>query len=112
MKDYAESFYKSKAWQKTRDAYAKSVGNLCERCLAHGYYTPGEIVHHKIHITPQTIKDPNIALNFDNLQLLCRKCHSDIHTGNVKRYKVDGFGRVIEWYDFEPGEISPVVLKN
>ena len=107
MKAYAESFYKSQAWQNTRDAYAKSQGGLCERCLAHGNFTPGIIVHHKVHITPQNIHDPDVTLNFDNLELLCRDCHAAMHTGNVKRYKVDGFGRVIEWYDFQPDELGP-----
>ena len=105
MKEYAESFYKSQAWKKTRAAYAKSMGGLCERCLKYGHYNPGEIVHHKIHITPENITNPDIALNFDNLELLCRDCHAYMHTGVVKRYKVDGFGRLIESYDFSPGEV-------
>lgn len=112
MKEYAESFYKSEAWKKARATYAKSVGGLCERCKAQGIISPGEIVHHITHITPDNITDPNITLNFDNLMLLCRDCHSFMHTGNVKRYKVDGFGRVIEWYDFQPGETAPNLKKN
>jgi len=55
---------------------------------------PGEIVHHKIHLTPENIHDPKIALNFDNLQLLCRDCHGKIHAKHQKRYKVDALGRV------------------
>ena len=112
MKEYAESFYKSIAWKKARATYAKSVGGLCERCLRYGHYNPGEIVHHKIHITPENINNPNITLNFDNLELLCRDCHAATHTGSVKRYKVDGFGHIIESYDFEPGETAPIFLKN
>ena len=48
MKDYAKSFYKSKAWQHCRDAYAKSQAGLCERCLKEGKIVPGEIVHYSI----------------------------------------------------------------
>lgn len=95
MKEYAEKFYKSKAWQACRIAYAKSVGGLCEQCLKNGRYNPGVIVHHKIHITPDNIECPEITMDFRNLELLCRDCHAEQHTGRVKRYKVDDMGRVI-----------------
>lgn len=94
MKEFAKAFYKSKAWQRTRDTYAASVGGLCERCLQSGLYTAGEIVHHKRELTPENIADPNISLCWDNLELLCRDCHGKAH-GKVKRYRVDEFGRVI-----------------
>lgn len=94
MKPYARSFYLSKAWQDTRKAYAKSVGGLCERCLEKGLYKAGEIVHHKIHITPDNIHDESITLNWDNLELVCRECHSEEHTRHKRRYKVDEYGRV------------------
>lgn len=93
MKPWAAEFYKSKAWKDCRAAYAQSVGGLCERCLREGKYVPGEIVHHKIHLDPVKILDPTIALNWDNLELVCRTCHAEAH-GSTKRYKVDEFGRV------------------
>ena len=92
MKDYAKVLYKSKAWQDCRNAYARSKGGLCEICLAKGVYSPGEIVHHKIHIDQTNVYDPTVTLNFENLQLLCRKCHGQQH--NPKRFSVDEFGRV------------------
>ena len=91
--DWAAAFYKSKQWQKTRAAYAASVGHLCEECLRHGLIKPGEIVHHKIHLTPETIQNPEIALSWANLELLCRDCHAKAH-GSKKRFRVDEFGRV------------------
>ncbi len=94
MRDFAKSFYKSKMWQKTRDAYSSSVGGLCEICLGDGIYRAGKIVHHKIEITPDNIGDPNVSLNWNNLQLLCRDCHAKAH-GNLKRYRVDEIGRVV-----------------
>lgn len=94
MKDYAKSLYKSKAWQKTREAYARSVGGLCEICWKNGVLRPGEIVHHKIHITPDNINDPSITLSFDNLQLVCRDHHAQIHDRRRRRFKVDELGRV------------------
>lgn len=74
MKDYARSFYKSKAWQRCRDAYYKHQFGMCERCPE-----PGRIVHHKIYITPTNINDSNITLSFDNLELLCIDCHNKEH---------------------------------
>ena len=93
MKPYAETFYKGKLWQDCRNAYAKSKGGLCERCLAKGIYKAGEIVHHKVHLGPENINDPSITLDWNNLELLCRDCHAQEH-GKGKRYKVDELGRV------------------
>ena len=94
MREFAESFYKSKTWQDCRAAYVKRVGGLCERCLARGMYVPGVIVHHKTHITPNNINDPAVTLNPDNLELLCRDCHGNEHRGFERRWKVDESGRI------------------
>lgn len=93
-KEYAQEFYRSMAWRNCRDAYASSVGGLCEECLKDGIITAGEIVHHKIHVSPETIHDPGILLNWDNLELVCRSCHLKLH-GDKKRYSVDQAGRII-----------------
>ena len=93
-RDFAKQFYSSEAWNQCRTGYKKSVGGLCERCLAKGLYVPGEIVHHKIHITPQNIQNSDIVLNWGNLELLCRECHAEMHGKQKKRYKVDAIGRV------------------
>lgn len=63
-----------------------------------GIYKPGDTVHHKIHLTPDNINDPEITLNYDNLMLLCRDCHAAIHKP-AKRYKVDELGKVTAWAD-------------
>jgi 5-methylcytosine-specific restriction endonuclease McrA len=76
MKPWAEHFYKSKAWQECRDAFFISKFGLCERCSR-----PGEIVHHKIYLTPENINKPEITLNWDNLELLCLDCHNREHGG-------------------------------
>lgn len=62
--------------------------------MSKGIIRTGEIVHHKIELTPENIHDPDITLNFDNLQLLCRDCHAAVHKPE-KRFKVDELGRVI-----------------
>ena len=99
-KAFAKKFYSSKAWQTCRNEYARDRHYLCENCLRKGIYKAGEIVHHKIEIDPININNPEITLNFNNLELLCRECHAEVHddiyrerTG--KRYKLDDYGRVI-----------------
>lgn len=92
MRAFARQLYSSKAWQHTRNAYRKYRGGLCENCLRHGRYTAGQIVHHKVWLTPENINDESVTLNFDNLELLCRECHAAVHED--RRWSVDEFGRV------------------
>lgn len=73
-KEYAKSFYKSKAWRECRASYIAKRHGLCERCEG-----AGNTVHHKTYITPENINDPNITLNHDNLELLCPTCHQLEH---------------------------------
>ena len=95
MKDSAETFYKSRRWQKTRAAYLRSVGGLCERCLKKGLYHPAVIVHHKVYLTAENIHTPEIALSWNNLEAVCRDCHEEEHSGQDRRYKVLEDGTVI-----------------
>ena len=96
----ATGFYNSKAWHDTRNAYLKSVGNLCERCLEQGKIEPAVIVHHKKPLNIHNVSDLELSLGHKNLQALCRKCHAEVHdemyrkrTG--RRYKVDRYGKVV-----------------
>ena len=97
MKPFARAFYKSSAWEWTRAAYLKSVGGLCERCWKKGLVTPADIVHHKIYLTPENIKDPAVTLSWNNLEALCQKCHNTEHffEGTERRYDIDELGRVV-----------------
>lgn len=94
MQEFAKEFYSSPAWKQCREAYKKSVGGLCELCAKEGLIVAGEIVHHKIHLTPETIQDPNIALSFSNMQLVCRMHHAMLHSDNKSRFTIDSLGRV------------------
>lgn len=91
-----KGFYKTAAWLKCREAYIKSVGGLCERCLAEGKIVPGYIVHHKIHLNSFNVTDPSITLNWDNLEYVCHSCHNAIHFGEKaeKRYSIGNDGSV------------------
>ena len=94
MREFAKKFYHSQAWKKCRASYIKSVGGLCERCLAKGLIVPATMVHHKVYIDPENINDTSVTLNWDNLEALCTDCHAEEHSKGAKRYKVDEFGRV------------------
>lgn len=74
MKDFAYRFYSSKQWKHCRESYKKIMHYQCEMCGG-----VGEIVHHKIVLDAVNINDPNVALNYRNLRLLCRKCHGLMH---------------------------------
>ena len=80
-KPFSEKFYKTSVWRDCRNGYAAYRGHLCEGCLRRGILSHGEIVHHKIHLTPQNINDLDIALGEDNLETLCRECHAIEHQG-------------------------------
>ena len=61
-------------------------------------------MHHKTHLTPDNIDDPSVALNFDNLELLCREHHMQEHNDEInssrkrqrddQRYWIDDYGTV------------------
>lgn len=93
-------FYHTKEWQKVRQSYIAERwgvdGGLCEMC----HENTGLIVHHKVHISPSNMHDPEITLNHDNLQLVCHHCHDVIHgyanqEKHESRITFDAMGNVI-----------------
>lgn len=95
--EFAKRFYSSKAWQDCRAEYIKQAHYLCENCLRRGIYKPGEIVHHIIEIDPVNIDNPEVTLNFDNLEYVCRECHAEHHkvASKDRRYVFGDNGEVI-----------------
>lgn len=91
MKEWAKGFYQSGAWRKCRKDYLKSKFGLCERCGKAAL-----IVHHKKYLTPKNINDPNITLNHDNLEALCKECHDKEHEWNKKEKEVLNEGLVFD----------------
>lgn len=86
MRSVSLPFYTSSAWKACRKAYLHSVNGLCEECQKRGILRPAYIVHHKIELDDDKAKDPEIALNFDNLEAVCLDCHNRLHYGaEVKR---------------------------
>ena len=101
---FALRFYSSEAWKKCRSEFKKSKGRLCDCCLARGILNAGSKdnplqVHHKIKLTQENINDPEITLNWDNLELLCQQCHIERHADedrqNTGRWKIGENGEVI-----------------
>ena len=96
-----ESFYTSWIWRKCRKTFAESKGNLCERCMKRGVIEPGSRdrpleVHHKIPLTADNVTDPEISLNWENLELLCKTCHDqERERRGGKRWKIGPDGRVL-----------------
>ena len=93
-------FYNSQAWKRCRSAYISERrgidGGLCEIC----HNNLGFIVHHKKHITPLNINDPDVTLNKDNLMYVCHHCHDRIHgyggkEKNESRVSFDAMGNPI-----------------
>ena len=86
-RDYENSaFYKSQAWKRTSAAYMESRHYICERCGG-----PARICHHKTWLNGNNVKDPAIALSFDNLEALCQDCHNKEHfAGRQQRSSYNG----------------------
>lgn len=78
------SFYRSVEWGKFRQVIMSERLNdandlLCEHCgkvIVHPY---DAVLHHKIQLTEANVHDVNIALNPDNVMVVCHKCHNEIH---------------------------------
>lgn len=83
-KAWAKWFYNSDPWHRCRDGYIQERiridGGMCEVCRV----KLGYIVHHKITLTPENIRDPDISLNWENLSYECAQCHNE-HEGHGLR---------------------------
>lgn len=93
-RDFAKPFYNSKEWIRLARSYRESHYYICERCGA----LNAREVHHKIHLTPENISNPAIALSPDNLELLCHECHyAEHHKEQAGRaYVYDDVGRIVD----------------
>ena len=70
-----------------------------------GIVTPGEIVHHKIFLTPENIGNPAVTLAVENLELLCRDCHAAKHEYHFKREPKSVLKKKRFWIDRNTGKI-------
>jgi 5-methylcytosine-specific restriction endonuclease McrA len=68
-------FYNTKQWGQLAERKRKAERNECERCRAKGKHSQAKAVHHKKYLRLH----PELALDYDNLELLCDDCHYDEH---------------------------------
>lgn len=74
MQQWAEKFYKSNVWKRTRYSYLVSQNFICERCGARA-----TMVHHRKYLNEQRINDPEMTVEYSNLEALCEACHDAEH---------------------------------
>lgn len=87
-----QNFYKSNEWKLVRAIKIACAGGICEGCGM-----VADEVHHKIHLTPENVVDPNISINQDNLLLLCKECHNKAHERFRKSQIFDKDGNFIDY---------------
>jgi len=66
-----DKFLLSSRWKKLREKKL-SDSPVCEQCKKRGVIVPGREVD---HIKPRSER-PDLSLSIDNLQTLCKSCHS------------------------------------
>ena len=74
-KKYKE-YGKSQRWKDLKNVALKRANSICEVCGK-----SAQVVHHKSY--PANFKDDNL----DNLQVLCKKCHYNIHKKQLDNKK-------------------------
>lgn len=70
-----DSFYKSPAWRRKREAVLRRDGYMCRMCKRYGKRVPAVTVHHIVHLD----EDPTLGLKDSNLISLCGACHNKMH---------------------------------
>lgn len=94
----ARKLYTSRSWRRCRLAYLDTVNHICERCGR-----VADIVHHKEYIDSTNVSDPEITLNFENLEALCQTCHNQEHfkehSAVADGYQFDEFGNIQKFSD-------------
>ncbi len=86
-KEFARAFYDGMPWRRCRKAYISNRitidGGLCEKCPERLGYR----VHHTVMLTPDNINDPDVSLNHDKLEYVCKQCHDREEGHFIQRSK-------------------------
>lgn len=76
--DPLHAFYGRKEYLNLAQSCKIKSGGVCARC--------GKVFdlndlrpHHKIELTLENVDNPQIALNPDNIEVLCHDCHNAVH---------------------------------
>lgn len=97
-KPFSKHIYTSRRWAKCAKAFAESKLYICERCgrmlKMNTLYKTNYVVHHRQPLTPATVTDDLMVYGWDNLQLLCTRCHRAVHgmarEGRAMQFDEDG----------------------
>ncbi len=76
---FARKLYASKEWIALRRNLIIKRGPVCAKCKRVIVDTSRLIGHHITELTPTNVNDPNVALNEDNVELVCFDCHNVEH---------------------------------
>jgi 5-methylcytosine-specific restriction protein A len=63
--------YDTQAWRRLRRAFI-GANPLCKRCEENGLLVAATEVHHKLPLTSH----PDLKMSWENLEGLCKSCHS------------------------------------
>lgn len=85
-------FYISKEWRTFRKAFimerlardGEIIDEYTGKPIMHDYDI---VLHHKIHLTEQNVRDYNISLNADNIMIVSHISHNKIHEKFVSPLK-------------------------
>lgn len=84
-----QRFYARRAWRDLRERLIIERHAVCARCgRSFAAATERVIAHHIIELTDETLNDPMVALNQDNIELLCWACHNHTHGYSFGRHQV------------------------
>lgn len=93
--DPIHAFYCRKDYLSLAQSCKIKSGGVCARCG--GVFDVDELRPHHIEpLTLENVDDPHVALNPDNIEVLCHACHNAVHArfgnavGNKNIYVVHG----------------------
>ena len=76
---WAMALYQSRQWRELRQALILERGLRCEECGKLVALPSMLIGDHITELTPENVTDPKVALNPDNVRLICADCHNKKH---------------------------------
>ena len=77
---WSAAFYKSEEWRAFRRYLIQLRGTVCPICHRDFMADTSKLVgHHKEELTPETVHDASVALNPDNVDIICIYCHNSEH---------------------------------
>ncbi len=94
---FPKKLYNSSAWKNLARNIRERQFYRCQVCGA----LNATAVHHIHPLTPENVENPRVALNPDNLILLCADCHNKVHdrayamSDERPLYSFDASGHVV-----------------